>query len=240
MSIRRTLPYTLAATLACAALTLNAAHANDQVTFRDVLKPGGKERTKAEKLADGDACGTTGPTHTIPFMPTFEKCMNGKGYVLDHYSTNEKKPAPGGTTTHYVDIKGDGHEHGRGDAALQADTRACNATAKTDKAMDACLLDRGWKYTLTQYGPPLARRRVVASAPRPSWSSWSASSSDTSVDDAIRRDDEIHRQDAINQQNQLNSDIINQSIQSANDMNAAAALQVQIDNNLANMPTFGQ
>ena len=81
MSVRQMLPYTLAATLACAMLTLNAAEANDKVTFRDVLKPDGKARSAAQQIADGVACGTTGPTHTVPFMPTFEKCMNGKGWV---------------------------------------------------------------------------------------------------------------------------------------------------------------
>ena len=124
MSVRQTLPYILAATLACAVLTLNTAHANDTAVFRDVLKPGGKDRSLAQKYADGYACGATGPNRTVPFMPTFEKCMNRKGWVLDHYTSNEI-PAPGGTTVHYVDIKGDGHDHERGDAALQADTRAC-------------------------------------------------------------------------------------------------------------------
>jgi hypothetical protein len=33
---------------------------------------------------------------------------------------------------------------------------------------------------------------------------------------------------------------INQAIQSSNDMAAAAVVQQQVDNNLANMPTFGQ
>jgi hypothetical protein len=220
---------------------LTAARADDGVVFKDVLKPSSKERSVAEKFADGTACGATGPKHTVPFMPTFEKCMNGKGWVLDHYTTNEKKPAPGGTNPRYVDIKGDGHDHERGDDALQADTRACKATAKTDKAMDTCLLDRGWKYTFTQYGPPLRRPRIVASAPSrssPSW--WSSGSSDSSVDDAIRRDDEIRRIDELNRETQAASDAINQAIQSSNDMNAAAAAQVQIDNNIANMPVFGQ
>jgi hypothetical protein len=34
MSVRQTLPYILAATLACAVLTLNTAHANDTAVFR--------------------------------------------------------------------------------------------------------------------------------------------------------------------------------------------------------------
>jgi hypothetical protein len=84
MSVRQTLPYILAATLACAVLTLNTAHANDTAVFRDVLKPGGKERSLAQKYADGYACGATGANRTVPFMPTFEKCMSRKGWVLDH------------------------------------------------------------------------------------------------------------------------------------------------------------
>jgi hypothetical protein len=231
MSMLRTLPTILAATLACGALTLNAAHADDGATFRDVLKPGGKERSSAQKLADGDACGTTGPHHTIPFMPTFEKCMNGRGYVLDHYTSNDV-PAAGDRAEHYVDIKGDGHDHERGNAALQVDTRACRATGRRD--INACLADRGWKYMLTKYGPPLPRRHAVASAPQPSWGwSWSSGSSDSS---STQRDDDIRRIDESNRMMQQNSDIINQSIQSTNDMNAAAAVQQQVDQNLANMP----
>jgi hypothetical protein len=87
---------------------------------------------------------------------------------------------------------------------------------------------------LTKYGPPLPHRHAVASAPQSSWGwSWSSGSSDSS---STERDDEIHRTDALNQMMQQNSDIINQSIQSANDMNAAAAVQQQVDQNLANMP----
>ena len=68
MSVRQTLPYILAATLACAVLTLNTAHANDTAVFRDVLKLGGKERRCAQKYADGYACGATGANRTVPFM----------------------------------------------------------------------------------------------------------------------------------------------------------------------------
>jgi hypothetical protein len=240
MPIRQSILYSVAATLACAALTLNAAQANDHAIFKDVRKPGGRERTVAEKFADGEACGAIGPSHNVPFMPAFEKCMNGKGWALDHYTTNEARPAPGGTTTHYVDVKGDGNDHERGDAVLQVDTRACQMTAKTDKALGACLADHGWKYTMTQYGPPLPRPRVAAT-PQPSWSSWSSSGSpDTSVDDELRRDDERRRNDQSNRDIQAASDAINQAIQQTNEMNAAAAEQIQIQNSIANMPVFGQ
>jgi hypothetical protein len=229
MPVRRTLPFTFAAALGFTALALNAAQANDIAVFRDVLKPDGKARSLAQKYADGSACGATGPHRTVPFMPTFEKCMNRRGWVLDHYTSNEI-PAPGGKTMHYVDIKGDGYEHERGDAALQADTRTCKRTAA--KNVEACLADRGWKYTLTKYGPPLPRRHVVTTSQRPSsWWSWSADSpSSTNLDDDMRRIDEANRM------TQANSDAMNAAIQQSNDMNAAAAAQMQLDQNLANMP----
>jgi hypothetical protein len=229
MFVRQMLPYTLAAGIACAVVTLNTAHANDTAVFRDALKPHGKERSLAQKYADGYACGATGPNRTVPFMPSFEKCMSGKGWVLDHYASNEI-PAPGGTTVHYVDIKGDGHDHERGDAALQADTRACKATA--GKNIEACLANHGWKYTLTKYGQPLARSHIIVSSPRSSswWSSSSGSPSSNNLDDDIRHIDEMNR--TI----QAASDAINAGIQATNDMNAAAAQQMQLDQNLANMP----
>jgi hypothetical protein len=208
--------------------SFDAAQAYDAAVFRDVLNPNGKARSVAQEHADGYACGAAGPSRTVPFMPTFEKCMNRKGWALDHYTSNDI-PAPGGTTVHYVDIRGDGHGHERGDAALQADTRACNAGGK---AIGACLADHGWKYTLTKYGPPLPRARVVASAPQSRlWSSWSSGSSSSST-----LDDDIRRIDEFNRTMQANSDAMNAAIQSSNDMNAAAAQQNLIDQNLANMP----
>src|SRR5579859_874730 len=48
-----------------AALSVTAAQANAKVTFRDVLKPDGHARTKAEQRADGQACGTSGPGRTL-------------------------------------------------------------------------------------------------------------------------------------------------------------------------------
>jgi hypothetical protein len=228
MSIRRTLPHSLAVAFACTVLVLNAAHANDGVAFRDALKPNGRERSVAQKFADGYACGATGPNRTVPFMPAFEKCMNGKGWVLDHYTSN-KIPAPGRTTDHYVDIKGDGHDHERGDAALQADTRACKAAA--GKNIEACLADRGWKYTLTKFGPPVRRGRLVASSPRPSSWSWSSGSSTSS-----NLDDDVRHIDEMNRTIQADSDALNAGIRATNDMNAAAAQQMQLDQSLANMP----
>jgi hypothetical protein len=73
----------IAAAAVGTALSIGAAQANAKVTFRDVLKPNGHERSKAEKLADGAACGTAGPTHELTTtLPVFEKCMRAKGWVL--------------------------------------------------------------------------------------------------------------------------------------------------------------
>src|SRR5215468_74448 len=66
----------IAAAAVGTALSIGAAHANAKVTFWDVLKPHGHARSKAEKLADGAACGTTGPTHELTTtLPVFQKCM---------------------------------------------------------------------------------------------------------------------------------------------------------------------
>src|SRR5262249_41513655 len=114
-------------------------------------------------------------------------------------------------------------------------SRRWESTAKPAGAETPCFADRGWKIMLTQYGPPPPRPRVAVTH-QPSWSPWSSSgSSDTSA-----RDDEIRRNDAINQQNQINSDVMNQSIQSVNDQQAPDARQQQGDQNLGNQPTFGQ
>jgi hypothetical protein len=80
---------TAAATLAV--LSISAAQANDTVSFRDVLKPNGHERTKSQKFADARACGASGRAHTIrTTMPVFEKCMGAKGWVLDHYTPDRR------------------------------------------------------------------------------------------------------------------------------------------------------
>ena len=90
-----------------ATLSVGAAQANDSAVFRDVLKPNGHERSKSVKLADGNACGTSGATHTIrTTMPAFEECMRAKGWVLDHYAPDPSVPVHG-TLDHYTDTRGD-------------------------------------------------------------------------------------------------------------------------------------
>jgi hypothetical protein len=151
-----------------AVLSASAAQASDTVTFRDVLKPDGHARSKAEKLADGDACGASGPTHTIrTTMPVFEKCMRAKGWVLDHYAPDRSVPVHG-TVENYTDTLGDAQGHPRGTAALHADTRACEARGSV--SMKRCLAARGWQLIYTQHGPaPRRPAPAIYTAREPTW-----------------------------------------------------------------------
>ena len=83
--------------------------------------------------------------------------------------------------------------------------------------------------------------RRVARRPAPSqeqwggWASWGGSSSSSSasnLDDEVRHIDEMNRQ-----QMQQNSDAMNATIQATNAQNAAAQQQIQLQQDLANMPT---
>jgi len=83
--------------------------------------------------------------------------------------------------------------------------------------------------------------RRVARRPAPSqeqwggWVSWggsSSSSSTTNLDDEVRHIDEMNRM-----QQQQNSDAMNATIQATNAQNAAAQQQIQLQQDLANMPT---
>ena len=82
--------------------------------------------------------------------------------------------------------------------------------------------------------------RHVARRPAPSqeqwggWASWggsSSSSSTTNLDDEVRHIDEMNRM-----QQQQNSDAMNATIQATNAQNAAAQQQIQLQQDLANMP----
>ena len=76
-----------------------------------------------------------------------------------------------------------------------------------------------------------APRRV---ARRRGWASWGGSSSSSSasnLDDEVRHIDEMNRQ-----QMQLDSDAMNAAIQATNAANAAAQQQIQLQQDLANMP----
>jgi hypothetical protein len=155
-----------AAAFVCAALSISAAHANDRVTFRDVLKPNGHERSKAEKIADGDACGTSGPEHTVNvIMPVFEKCMQAKGWALDHYTADPAVHVHG-TLTGYTDTKGDAEGHPRYDDEFHADERACKKHKSPD--VEQCLKDSGWERIYTKHGP-VAHRAPSQPQPEPTW-----------------------------------------------------------------------
>ena len=155
----------IAAAAVGTALSIGAAQANAKVTFRDVLKPNGHERSKVEQRADGVACGTAGPTHELTTtLPVFEKCMRAKGWVLSHYTPDGSAPV-GGTLTSYADTRGDAAGHPRGTHELHADTRGCKASGVVN--INRCLADNGWRRMATQHGP--AARRRVYQKPDPTW-----------------------------------------------------------------------
>ena len=77
----------------------------------------------------------------------------------------------------------------------------------------------------------LAPRRV-ARRPWASWGGSSSSSSTSNLDDEVRHIDEMNRM-----QQQQNLDAMNATIQATNAQNAAAQQQIQLQQDLANMPT---
>ena len=92
--------------------------------------------------------------------------------------------------------------------------------------------------TSPNHGRLLPHRHVVRLAPQYQWGwsgwSWSSGSSDSSSSSTI--DDDIRRNDEINRQMQQNSDEMNAVIQQSNELNAAAQAQIQLQNDLANLP----
>lgn len=239
MSSPTTIRRTAAATAIFAALTFNAAHANDIAYFRDVLKPNGHARNAAAKLADGLACGASAD-HTIhTIIPVFQKCMSARGWVLDHYAP-DGSPVHG-TTVNFTDVRGDGQRQPRSNASLQADTRACAAGGRDleSTSFKRCMAGRGWQFILTQYAPA---PRYAAMPRRPTasqWDSW-ASSGSSSSQSASDLDDQIRHDDERNRTLQATSDAINAAIQATNDANAAAAAQMQNDLIRANEPVQQQ
>jgi hypothetical protein len=167
MSKTITIACAVAAAAVGVALSVGAAQANAKVTFRDVLKPNGHERTKAEQRAAGSACGTTGPTHELTTtLPVFEKCMRTKGWVLDHYSPDASVPVRG-TVESYTDTRGDANGHPRGTAELHADTRACRASGTAH--VNRCLAASGWRLMATQHGPAPRRYAPDTQPVDPTW-----------------------------------------------------------------------
>ena len=206
------------------ALSLGAAQAADTAFFKDVRMPNGHARDMAAKLADGAACGAAAD-RTIGNMPAFEKCMSARGWALDHFGPGSPGPVQN-TAVHFVDMN-EGQR--RGDAALQADTTACDAGGKTDvesAPFKQCMLGRGWQFTFAQHAP--------APAPSPSWSSgWAWSNSPSS---GANNDDFVRSNDDSNRSNQAISDAVNAASQATADSDAAAAAQAQLDSIQANAP----
>ena len=167
MSNAITIWSTIAAAAVGMTLSVGAAQANAKVTFRDVLKPNGHERSKAEKLADGDACGTVGPGHTLTTtLPVFEKCMRAKGWVFRHYTPDASVPVEG-TVESYADTRGDAAGHPRGTHELHADERACRARGAAN--INKCLANRGWEIMARQHGPAPRHPVYEVPDPDPTW-----------------------------------------------------------------------
>src|SRR6516225_12275818 len=76
-----------------------------------------------------------------------------------------------------------------------------------------------------------APRRVVR---RRGWASWGGSSSSSSSTPNL--DDEVRHIDEMNRQIQADSDAMNAAIQATNTANASAQQQIQLQQDLANMP----
>jgi hypothetical protein len=203
-----------------AAVSLTAAQADDIAYFRDTLRPNGHERSAAARRADGRGCGA-GPDLTIGFMPAFQTCMSGKGWVLDHYGPDPSAPVQN-TVVNFVDVKGDSSGGARGNALLQADGQACEAPRRdpASAAFKQCMASRGWKYILTQYAP----------APRQQpqqWVEWGTTPITSATDDEPGR----HSNDG-----QAASDAVTAASQATADSLAAMQQQMQNDLIRANEP----
>jgi hypothetical protein len=160
-------------------------------------------------------------------IPVFQKCMQAKGWALDHYAPDPSVPVHG-TSEHYTDTRGDARGHPRGTAALHADERACKARGRGND--EQCLAELGWQLIMTQHGPA---PRVAA--PRQwSWPAFAGSSassgSSTNLDDDMRRIDEMNRI------MQADSDAAVAASQASVAAQQAADQQQQINNMNAIMP----
>lgn len=212
MSTARTIQFTIPAATLLAALLAGAAHA-DTAVFRDVLKPNGHARSQAAKLADGKSCGASADGGVRIIMPVFEKCMRGKGWVLDHYRAASRPRR--GTNVAFTDTRGDGNAHPRGNAALQADSRACKPGHRDEESrgFKRCMAAHGWQFLYAQRAP-----RPRPAAPAEAGWSWGTASSSSSSD----LDDEARRNDEARAATQAGIDAINAA-------NASAAAQQAAD-----------
>lgn len=139
--------------------TAAAAHA-DTYTFRDILKPNGKERTMAQKRADGRKCGSRNNQFPVAQTDRFTACMRSHGWVVGNIEyappKDEGTPdTPDNTVVHFDDQ----HRHAdgtwRGNRVLQADTRQCSDYGRLDyesRPFIRCMASAGWRYERTHHG----------------------------------------------------------------------------------------
>ena len=152
MSDSRLLRRLVAAAALGTALLAGHAQANDTAHFTDLLKPDGHQRGRSEEMVDAQGCGAVGSEIRV-ILPVFQKCMKGKGWVLDNYLPDYSTRPDSGTLSNYTDVRGDGTNHPRDDAALQSDTRRCQA--RGERGFKSCMAGRGWKFLYAQQAPVL-------------------------------------------------------------------------------------
>ena len=172
-----------------------------------MLKPNGQARSAREKFTDAAACGMSAGHQIRVIMPVFEQCMEGKGWAFDRYQADPSSQPRNGTNVNFTDTRGDANSRPRGNAALQANSRACKAGYLDEESapFKQGMAADGWQFMYAQYAPG-SRLRAVPEAG--SWAHWggSSSSSTSSLDDDARRNDEARAatqaaSDAINASN---------------------------------------
>jgi hypothetical protein len=126
--------------------SLQAAQAETHI-FKDALRPGGVERSAAQKDADGRACGLRADG-TFTNVPAFEKCMRAHGWVL----AGVKADASDEDGLTWDDLRPKGRA--RSDGELQADARRCNPSdGAATASVKACMLKLGWRYAFSLRKP---------------------------------------------------------------------------------------
>jgi hypothetical protein len=179
----------------------------------------------------------SGDTITV-LMPAFQAGMSGRGWALDHYGPDRSQPRPRATTVNFTDVKGDGKQRPRDDAALQSDTRACDARGKDleSASVKSCLAGRGWQFTCTQRAPAPVAKPVAGTKAGTNWA-WTNSGSESPPSSTI---DDVPRMNAdIAQGIQDSEDTMNAGIQATTAADAAADAQWQLNSELSNAATTG-
>ena len=125
---------------------LQAAQAETHI-FKDALRPGGVERSAAQKDADSRACGA-GADGTFTNVPAFEKCMRAHGWAL----AGVKADASDADGLTWDDLRPKGRA--RSDGELQADARRCNPSdGAVTASVKRCMLRLGWRYAFAVSRP---------------------------------------------------------------------------------------